>query len=82
MCSGHLCSAALCPATSFALVILWLRAAAVVVTAGRGWRTVASAGTTPMGCYTDTQGLIWGKNRTGTWAHVEDRSGDGTKAAA
>lgn len=81
MCSTHLCSAASCPAASFALVIFWLRAAAVVVAAGRGWRTEASAETTTTGRLTDTHGGVWERNGTGARAHVQYRSGDGTGTA-
>lgn len=75
-------AAASCPAASFALVIFWLRAAAVVVTAGRGWRTEASAGTPTTGCLTDTHGWVWDRNGTGAGAHIEYRGGDGTGTAA
>lgn len=82
MCSRHLCSTVSCPAASFALVIFWLRAAAVVVAAGRGWRTEASAGTTLPGCLTGTRGRVWNGNGAGARAHVEYRGGDGAGAAA
>lgn len=82
ICSTHLCSAASGPAASFALVIFWLRAAAVIVAAGRGWRTEASAGTTAAGRLTHTHGWVWDGNGTGAWAHVECRGGDGTGTAA
>lgn len=81
-CSTHLCSAASCPAASFALVILRLRAAAVAVAAGRGRRTVARAGTAAAGRLTDARGRVRDGNRTGARAHVGYRSGDGTGAAA
>lgn len=84
MCSTHLCPAASGPAAAFALVIFWLRAAAVVVAAGRGWRTEASAGTTAAGRWTHTHGWGWvcDGNGTGARAHVECRGGDGTGTAA
>lgn len=75
--SRHFAAAASCPAASFALVIFWLRAAAVVVAAGRGWRTEAGAGTTATGRLTDTHGWVRDGGGTGAWA-----GGDGTGTAA